>query len=149
MPPAVDAALVDGPVDEHGYSIVGGDVFPPLYQRVVAKPCPSDALHNGECLTDEDCGQGSACVCGSQPGRAAWNQCLPAECRAMADCPGGRCLLSLGTTCCGNGHTGLVCSRAASGCSSGEDCAGNGIACLYDTTLDRFECRPFGCNCSQ
>jgi hypothetical protein len=36
----VDPSLIDNPIDERGYSIVGEDVHPPLYQRVETKCVP-------------------------------------------------------------------------------------------------------------
>jgi hypothetical protein len=148
----VDASLIDNPVDEYGYSIVGESIYPPLYQRVEEK-CVA-ALSSGaeECSADDDCGPGFACVCGFQQGRSLSNQCMPAECRSTADCNGSKCLLSLGDPaeeCCDSGHLGLVCSRSESTCQHGGDCIGNGIACRYDGDLDYFECKPVGCSCGE
>jgi len=141
-----DAALIDNPIDEHGYSIVGDDVFPPLYQRVEARCARSASGVPSACAADDDCGSGFACICG----HFLDNQCVPAECRTSADCDGGKCLLSLNsaaTECCGYGRPSLVCSRSASTCQHGGDCPGNGIACIFDPSLDYFECKRLECSC--
>jgi hypothetical protein len=146
-----DARAPDYPVDEFGYAIVGEDVFPALHERVEALACPNVDRLPMQCSKDDDCGPGFACLCGFFQGLGLVDrQCVPAECRSAADCDGGRCLLSLGSRpddCCAYGRLGLVCSRSASTCRHGGDCPGNGIACIYDSGLDRFECTPLGCMC--
>jgi hypothetical protein len=142
----VDPSLIDNPIDEFGYSIVGEDIYPPLYQRVEAKCVPLVSGKPEVCSTDDDCGQGFACLCGHEYA----NRCVPAECRSTADCNGGKCLVSRGAAddeCCDRGHLGLVCSRSESTCQHGGDCPGNGIACIYDERLDFFECKPVSCSC--
>ena len=146
-----DSSLIDNPVDEEGYSLVGEDVHPALYQRVFVASCTENNPELDECVADGDCGEGFACVCGFHLGTATFNECWPAECRSMADCDGGQCLLSIGgrgDACCDSGAFGLFCSRSASTCQHGGDCPGNGIACIYDDSLDLFECKLHGCSCS-
>jgi hypothetical protein len=141
---------LDGPVNEFGYSIVGGDEYPPLFQRVKAQPCEGVQVEIGVCATDADCGLGFACVCGVTGVGLFGSQCMPAECRSQSDCDGGRCLVSVGNRaneCCEYGKLGLFCSRAGSTCQEGLDCLGNGRACAYDVGTDRFACQPFGCSC--
>lgn len=145
-----DGSRLDNPVDEFGYSIVGENVFPPLYQRVEAKCVEAVAGAPSECTSDDDCGPGFACLCGYQQGRDLGNQCVAAECRMGADCEGGKCLLSWGslhTECCGYGRPSLVCNRPGSTCQHGGDCVGNGVACIYDKQLDYFQCKPLTCAC--
>jgi hypothetical protein len=147
-----NANPTDHPVDKFGYAMVGDDDYPPLYQRVEAVACTDINQLPGQCSTDDDCGAGFACLCGFLQGLggATGGQCVPAQCRSATDCKGGRCLLSLGNppkNCCTYGHLGFFCSRSASTCRQGGDCTGNGSACLYDDGLDRFECKPFGCQC--
>lgn len=139
-----------GPVDEYGYSVVGVDVYPPLFERVEAKCVPGIAGQPGECTTDDECGAGFACLCGWLQTRLLKNQCVPAECRSSADCNGGKCLINLdfADACCPYGHQlELVCSRSASTCDEGGDCPGNGRACIYDEAIDLFECKSLGCSC--
>jgi hypothetical protein len=142
----------DHPVDDFGYSIVGDDIYPPLYERVEPVSCTSPDLVPGECVTDADCGTGFACLCGSLQGFGGivGGTCVPAECLTGADCESGHCLVSLGNRpdhCCSFGRMGLFCRRSASTCQHGGDCLGSGRACIYDEGLDHFECKAFGCSC--
>lgn len=144
-------AFIDSPSasDDLGYALAGEDLYPPLFHRVMPVTCPASPYALSACRSDEDCGDGFACVCGVT-GLAYANICVPAECRSDADCGGGLCLMSLGSVpdaCCAFGELGLFCSRETSLCDSGGDCPGNGIACMYSSANDRFECRPFGCSC--
>jgi hypothetical protein len=133
--------------DAAGYAIVGRDLFPPLLQRVLAVDCQPLAGGSAECTSDGDCGVGRACVCSQLPGR---NRCVPAECRTSGDCVDAPCLLSLGSApngCCVFGNAGLFCGRKDSACFGGDDCPGNGQACIYVASSDRFECQPSMCTC--
>jgi hypothetical protein len=130
--------------------MVGLDIFPPLMQRVVAVDCKAGTLASAECISDSDCGAGKACVCSGLPAFGAFNRCLPAECRTSAECVDAPCLLSLGGTeddCCTFGNAGLFCGRSGSTCRGGEDCWGNGQACIYRASNDRFECQLLTCKC--
>jgi hypothetical protein len=135
--------------DANGYAIVGLDLFPPLLERVLAVDCQG-AGGSAECSSDSDCGLGKACVCGGLSGLGIANRCIPAECRTGADCVDAPCLLSLGSApddCCLFGNAGLFCGRKDSTCLDGEDCPGNGQACMYKASSDRFECQPLTCQC--
>jgi hypothetical protein len=134
--------------DVNGYAIVGDDVFPPLLERVLAIDC-QPGTSASECISDSDCGPGNACSCGGLPGLSSANRCIPAECRTSAECVDAPCLLSLGGTkeCCVFGNAGLFCGRKASTCLDGGDCPGNGQACVYKASTDRFECQPLTCQC--
>ena len=134
--------------DATGYAIVGEDLYPPLLQRVLAVDCPPSVL--AECVSDSDCGAGKACVCGALTGFTGSNRCVPAECQTGAECVDAFCLLSLGGTddgCCTYGNEGLFCGRSGSTCLSGGDCPGNGQACIYRASNDRFECQLLSCKC--
>jgi hypothetical protein len=125
------------PTVTFGYAVHGSNLHPPLYHRVEAVPCPE--LDDAACTIDEDCGPAHACYC-----QNVWSPavCLPAECLTDADCD-GPCFLSLGGVTEGPQErcpAGLFCDRPGSTCASGGDCPGNGTACVYFATTDRFEC---------
>jgi hypothetical protein len=148
----VDAAAGDAAIDHDpaGWAVVGLDIFPALVRRVAAVPCPGGLSASNECMSDAECGVGFACACAGPQGLGLANLCVPAECQSGADCGGGACLLSLGSNpghCCSYGQLGLFCERSASTCSSGGDCPGNGVACIYAAANDRFECQRYGCSC--
>jgi len=137
------AGGMTGPLDQFGYAVVGANVNPPLLHRVKALPCQPRT--GSQCMTDADCGAGRACSCGS----FAANLCVPAECLTDVDCGNGVCLFSIGPDehCCGSGSTrGLYCERLESTCKDGSDCPGNGAACVYITSANRFECRVTSCS---
>jgi hypothetical protein len=126
--------------DQYGYGIADDRRFPPLLHRVSQVACPDTG--SAGCVTDDDCGPGQACVCGSVA-----TQCVPAECSTDEDCD-GLCLLSRGPdpNCCGSGSVaGLFCEREGSTCAAENNCAGNGRACVYIPESDRFECALTSC----
>jgi hypothetical protein len=136
-----------GVPDDRGYAIVGLDIYPPLLSRVRAVPCGASA--GSACTADSDCGAGQACICAGLL-LTPHNVCAPAECRSSEDCATGLCLLSLGALpdagCETAAKPGLYCKRAASTCQHGGDCPGNGNACVYIASRDRFECGAFTCS---
>jgi hypothetical protein len=140
------ASTGDAPAaDESGYAIVGRDIYPPLRRRVRAAACSPQP--SAECVVDADCGAGRACVCSQAT--VVSNVCVSAECKVDADCGNGLCLLGLGSlpsaSCQSAGKLGLYCARGGSLCQDGGDCPGNGRACVYMPSSDRFECGAFSC----
>jgi hypothetical protein len=132
--------------DPGGWVLVHG-IHPPVVRRAEAGTCPEWLLD--ECRTDDDCGPGAACACGSELRVVYRNSCVPAECRSDADCGGRACLLSHGSApdaCCASGNRGLFCARDGDACEDG--CPGNGIACSYSAANDRFECQSIYCTCN-
>ncbi len=68
------------------------------------------------CVTDSDCGAGSACLCGDFIGR-----CVKADCVTDADCdPGFLCSESDETSGCA--ETVLTCQRPSDQCAVDADC---------------------------
>lgn len=141
---ATAAAGGAGPTpDANGYAKVPGGDYPPLLRRVTAVDCSGGP--EAPCASDDDCGQGKACICGSIDATS----CAAAECRTDADCESGACLLSRGPDphCCGSGSVlGLFCARPGSTCERDFGCPGSGQACVYVTTSDLFECRVTSCS---
>lgn len=147
-PPDSEAPLDTCPADADalGYAIHGEGWFPPLRHRVHARPCPTPPYGENECTTDEDCGQGFACVCDEY----AASVCVPAECHQDADCASGLCLVSPGGYDDGCGErcpSGLYCERPNSTCEAESWCPGNGTWCAYVAERDRFECSNAACRC--
>ena len=129
--------------DQFGYAVVGANVNPPLLHRVKALACQPRT--GSQCAVDADCGSGMACACGTFTA----NLCVPAECHTDPDCSSGLCLFSKGPDehCCGSGSTrGLYCERSQSTCKDGSDCPGNGVACVFITNANHFECRVTSCS---
>lgn len=86
------------------------------------------------CARDDDCGDGFACVC---EGRAVVgpsehglfkSRCVPADCRTDADCPEGRCAISVGRCTV---PRRLACRGEDDACSTHRDCAG-GLCSISD-----------------
>lgn len=84
------------------------------------------------CTTDDDCGDGSACICPSAGSSALYPQCVPAACNTSEECNDeGECALSVDA--CG-APARLDCTTpddACASCDAGEHCAFDG---------DRFVC---------
>jgi hypothetical protein len=82
-----------------------------------------------ECVTDDDCGEGRACLCaalpsGSGPG-VRWTYCVDAECHSDADCGDYRCGLSRGPC----QQTRLRCFGPDDACRVESDCRGADATC--------------------
>lgn len=95
-----------------------------------------------QCLTDEDCGENTACVCARGGlGFVRANTCLPANCRVDADCgTTGYCAASFGP--CGS-IDGYYCHTANDTCvNPTEDCSGCGSLshCSYSPAAAAFTC---------
>jgi hypothetical protein len=110
--------------------------------------CAGGACGNDECVTDDDCPSGKACLCADAPGggtfRAA-NACVAAQCRLDSDCgPGELCSPSVPN--CGD-PGGFYChSPARDTClDPTTDCGGckgdvQGTQCMYLPQVGHFFC---------
>lgn len=75
------------------------------------------------CAGDEDCAEGTACFCGPTGG-----ECIPAGCRADADCDEEPCILMFGKLTCGTPTAPeLTCRVATRDCSADADCSANSL----------------------
>ena len=96
------------------------------------------------CLTDADCGAGTACTCnGNYVGGAGYSgtqsttKCVVSNCRLDSDCgPGGFCSPSRTGTCGTVG--GFYCHTAHDECGNDSDCAGT--ACTYSPEVGHWIC---------
>jgi len=95
------------------------------------------------CTTDDDCGAGSACVCGSSfygGNGFHGNVCVTAQCRIDADCgPAGTCAPSFSGYC--GAPSGYFCHSSADACRGDADCCLDQPACRYQPTLGRWACQ--------
>jgi len=112
-----------------------------------AEDGPGHCLHGqcglDECLTDDDCGAGQACGCGSEfsGDTAHVNQCVSANCRVDADCgSNGVCSESKGGYC--GGITGFYCHTASDQCQTDADCCEGVTTCAYQPSLGSWRCQP-------
>jgi hypothetical protein len=104
--------------------------------------CRDGKCQGDQCLTDDDCGAAEACACSSEIGGGNIshpNLCLPATCRANADCASGVCSQTRGGHC--NGLDGYRCHTAEDTCQSSDDCCGDTSMCSYQPTLGHWACR--------
>jgi hypothetical protein len=90
------------------------------------------------CSTDDDCASDEVCRCGADGYGLMITECVAATCRTDADCPGGRCALSVEP--CGLAQ-GLYCRFADDPCASHGDC-GDDNHCSYDETAESWQCEP-------
>ena len=122
------------------------------------KPCTSDDTCNSpngprghclrgacsidECLSDDDCGTGRACMCSDHTPNSAIvnsNFCVSAECRTDSDCgAGGFCMPSAGVCF----TAGLYCHTAADTCvDAAADCPASCVSmCTYFPSRHAFAC---------
>ncbi|MBX2800604.1 MAG: hypothetical protein KTR31_23190 [Myxococcales bacterium] len=93
------------------------------------------------CQTDEDCGDGFACM--QRFTGATVSTCEPVECRTNDDCASGECgRMRMGDDSCMFAPVTLVCREHSDGCRSDSDC-GPGATC---GTLDgQWSCLPSTC----
>ncbi len=107
---------------------------------------PSDEASCGcvySCTTDDDCGDGSACVPKNIGPRVYATVCVPADCRTDADCDSGECGLSSYNDGCGT-TTRLQCrDDRVDECRADTDCADQ---CASSDDHARFECRTTNCD---
>lgn len=71
------------------------------------------------CAGDDDCAEGTACFCGPSGG-----ECIPASCRADADCDDEPCILMFGKLTCGEPTApALTCRSTTRECSADSECS--------------------------
>jgi len=80
------------------------------------------------CVTDQDCGAGSICLCGHDESPTG-GACRVSTCTSDADCPNGTCASY--AFFCGDG--GFACNSAKDECLSNADCKPSGT-CTLDPT---------------
>jgi hypothetical protein len=94
------------------------------------------------CVTDDDCGAGSICVC-DEPKSPTGGVCQPSNCKVDDDCGAGSlCASYEGNGCNANG---FACQNAKDDCQGASDCS-IGV-CNWDATerrhfCDESECEP-------
>ena len=123
-----------------------------------------------DCLTDEDCPEGTACACagssvvpregddyGDPPNKSRLlNECVPAECRLDSDCASGLCLADRARCDGGDGgdpmyFTDFRCATDRDRCRSDDPCVdenGEGWVCTSDYRGEQGEdlgSTPFEC----
>src|SRR5688500_14610615 len=87
-------------------------------------PCGGGFVHCVyPCLTDDDCGQGFACFCGSRGG-----ECVPAECTSQADCADAACVTLYTVFECHPTLPRLACWTKELQCDSAR--CENGYSCI-------------------
>ena len=90
------------------------------------------------CVTDNDCGQGYACFCGSRGG-----ECVPAECSSGADCADSACVTLYTAFDCTPTQPRLACWTKELECDS-VYCGGSSAACIEGACVRKPVCgRPF------
>jgi hypothetical protein len=110
-------------------------------------PCGQGLVPHDACLTDADCGPGSACVC-QTPGVQGCgvpptygNACVPSNCRTGADC--SPCAVCREQYVCGK-VTGYFCATPGDECAGDSDCpSAEPGACQYQN--GRWSCQSVGC----
>ncbi|HEY8375034.1 MAG TPA: ferritin-like domain-containing protein, partial [Nannocystis sp.] len=95
------------------------------------------------CKTDADCAPDQVCVCGGALGDGRHAQCVPAHCRADAECGDGVCGLSSYFNGCST-QVQLACRTAADACKNDGDCT-DGQHCVFDEQAARWDCRGLSC----
>lgn len=133
-------ALGGGAGDQVGGSSAAGSsqdpVGPPL-------GCVPGGPHF-ECSRHSDCGNGKACLCRPDSNES---RCVPADCRADADCPdGGACLETITGSCPASSTVvGMYCTTPMDSCdgrSPAKGLCGPDAACRYDLVATAYTCYP-------
>jgi hypothetical protein len=95
------------------------------------------------CLTDDDCGPGTACTCDGHRGGAGSSgtfsptACVASNCRLDSDCgPGGFCSPSPNDLCGTVG--GFYCHTSHDECGDDSDCTGS--TCVYSPEVGHWIC---------
>lgn len=99
-------------------------------EQLVHSPMPATRCVYA-CISDEDCGEGEVCDCGSDVGR-----CVPASCRGPEDCGGAPCARFDEPSVCLDGYLGAGiyydCLSDDAECQVSEDCADGEVCSGYD-----------------
>lgn len=115
-------------------------------------PCPTAGCSHA-CLTNDDCGGGSACLCAfgidkpaANPIHAWQSVCLLSECESEADCAGYACGFSrerCGPIESSPSPAGFFCRTPNDECQTDADCGdGNSSRCVYRQEVMRWVCSP-------